>query len=57
MTAASPGQAPAKRCACTGAESPECHELCPMAGHEGGVCMQCEGEDDIERAYEEDDDD
>jgi hypothetical protein len=63
MTAAAPpgsgndaGQAPAKRCRCTGAESPECHDnTCAMAGHEGGYCIQCEDEDDPERAYEDDD--
>jgi hypothetical protein len=50
--------APAKRCRCTGAESPECHDnTCVFAGHEGGYCIQCEDEDDPERAYESDDDD
>jgi hypothetical protein len=48
---------PATRCGCTGAESAECHEVCAMAGHEGGACTQCEDEGDTERAYEEDDDD
>lgn len=46
----------AVQCRCTGAESPECHEVCVYAGHEGGVCIQCEGDDDAERAYEENDD-
>lgn len=37
---------PVKRCVCTGAESPECHEICVYAGHEDGICEQCATEED-----------
>ena len=35
-----------EKCECTGAEAVECHALCPMAGHQRGLCIHCEDEND-----------